>query len=102
MKDEKYTEAICKKFCRFYHPEKEEFKCGAYSFLENNLSIGELLRIAEKTGAFPDRSMDNHIKALACSKCDFLPEDCSFRKGLSSSPPCGGYVVIEKLLGGGK
>lgn len=97
MKNREYSKVICKSFCNFYKPGKEEIKCGSFSFLKRNLSYGELLSTARISSINPELSMDGTIKSLACLRCDFLQDGCDFRMGLSS-PPCGGYVIIENLL----
>ena len=97
MKAERYTEVICKRFCKFYKPGKDRLACGAYDFLAENLSAGELSKMADYGGVSPDFSVDAIIRGLACERCEFRIDGCDFRAGLNS-PPCGGYVLIERLL----
>jgi hypothetical protein len=88
---------VCKKFCSFYKPDKEAMKCGTYSFLERNLSTGEVRKAASLATADFDFSMDEDIRELVCSKCDFRAEGCDYAQGLDS-PPCGGYTILEHML----
>lgn len=101
MKQEKYTGEICKKFCKFYKPGKDSLACGAYVFLAENLSAGEIRKMAgykiDYKGVSPDFSFDGVIKGLACEMCEFRADGCDFRDGLNS-PPCGGYIALEKLI----
>ncbi|MFN3395347.1 MAG: hypothetical protein ACK4Z9_00950 [Thermodesulfovibrionales bacterium] len=97
MKDAAFTDLICKGFCSFYKEGKEEFTCGAYNFLVRNLTEKELSNQSVNMEKTPDLSFDDYIKSTVCSRCEFLKEDCDFRAG-KHSPPCGGYVVIEKLM----
>jgi hypothetical protein len=90
---------LCKKFCSFYKPGKEETKCGSYEFLERNLTRRELKHFSGRFSARCDLSEDKSIKDMVCARCGFLEEDCDFRKGMDS-PPCGGYTVVEHLLKG--
>jgi hypothetical protein len=124
-----YTELICERFCSFYRPGKERLKCGTYSFLEKNLTPGELRFAvenmpAEKVVCDP-LSEDVTIRELVCEKCDFLVGGCDFRGSQTPfkesippfksefadtfasrvaegrcPPPCGGYQIAAWLLKG--
>lgn len=96
MKEDAYTELICKGFCSFYREGKEELTCETYNFLVRNLTEGELRGMIQGIERTPDLSCDDYIKDVICGKCDFLEGDCDFRGG-RVSPPCGGYVIIESL-----
>ncbi len=97
MRGQARRELICKGFCKFYRPGKEDLKCGAYAFLERNLSTGELRSTARRANPRCDFSHDGVIRSLICVRCDFLDGGCGFREGLRS-PPCGGYAIVERLL----
>lgn len=100
MKDEEYAELICKGFCAFYKEGKEEFHCGTYEFLRNNLAPAELQSLLKTTKpSSPDFSKDIAIREMVCAQCDFLVDGCDFRED-GSNVPCGGYIIIEKLLNG--
>jgi|Deesub1362A_J573_1020465.scaffolds.fasta_scaffold00045_148 hypothetical protein len=113
MKNRRYTELICKRFCSFYKPGKERLKCGTYTFLQRNLSTGELTQVVKKTPSGYDFSEDATIKTLICRKCSFVADDCDFRaskiattsqigKGKGTVSPCGGYSIVAQLLKGVK
>lgn len=88
MKKQDYTEIICKGFCKYYKPYKEELTCGSYEFLQNNLSVGELRKLVEKRLSIfkPDRD-------LICERCSFRIDGCDFYKGIAKTP-CGGYTIL--------
>ncbi len=102
MKDRAYTSIICQGFCRFYKEGKEDLHCETYNFLRRILTPGELtaflgqLENAERDSA-PDFSKDREIEAMVCKKCEFLIDGCDFRED-GSHPPCGGYILLERLL----
>jgi hypothetical protein len=98
MKRKDYIEAICRPHCEFYKPGRDRQKCGGYEFIERNLTAREVEGIET---ARPGRERDEKIRAraLACSRCAFLEDGCDFRAGLDS-PPCGGYLIIDRLLKG--
>lgn len=94
-----YENIICEGRCPYYDPGKERMKCGAYEFIERNLSLLEL----EKTEIGPETApaspgLDGLIMDMACKRCEFLLGGCDYRSGLPA-PPCGGYLVLAQLLG---
>ncbi len=96
MKDMKYTDLICKTFCEFYKEGKEELHCMTYLYLQERFSPDELSKLTDVQQKIPDYSMDKEIKEEICEKCDFIKDGCDYREGLSS-PPCGGYRIVEVL-----
>ena len=97
MKDHNYTEVICKRFCKYYREGKEELTCGTYNFLNNTLTLNELISESSNILSVPDFSVDEEILKTVCEKCDFFKDGCDFRAGESVSP-CGGYTIIEWLI----
>ncbi len=97
MKDKRYTDIICKLYCDFYKEGKEEMHCMTYKYLKEKFSPDELSSemndVKEKRPAF---SFDSEIQKEICKKCDFIEDGCDYREGLSS-PPCGGYKIVEEL-----
>jgi hypothetical protein len=102
VKEEIYTDIICKSFCRYFKEGKEEMHCGGYQFLVGNFTIAELRRLAD----LPDRPEeiksllppgDENIFRLVCDPCDFRIDGCDFREN-RSGPPCGGYILIDRLV----
>ncbi len=93
MKGKKeYRDIICKKFCSYYKPGKEELSCGAFEFLKISLTLEEL-RDLIKGKLFINPLLDQKD---FCERCAFRFNDCDFYAGLSASP-CGGYRIIETL-----
>ena len=97
MKEEEYTDIICKRFCTFYKEEKEELQCGSYLFLRERYSPGELEVAITGISDVPSRAEDKTINDAVCSKCEFLVDGCGYREG-HDSPPCGGYIIVEHLI----
>ena len=92
--------AICRKYCSFYKPGKNEpSKCGTVEFLRRNLTEREVRQAVSQAPPQYDLSSDETIKRLICRNCEFLVDGCDFRDGVES-PPCGGYFVVEHLLKG--
>lgn len=99
MKDEQYTDIICKEFCKFYKEEgKEEIHCGGYELLRNNITPGELRLLSRYIHKAPfAEHLEDALTEFVCSKCDFRIDGCDFRDGLAE-PPCGGYIMMSRLL----
>ncbi len=103
MKDREYAALICASYCSFYREgKKEEMQCGTFDFMREHLTVIELRSLIILTEdlsqpAAPDFSRDSEIKELICDACEFLIDGCDFRED-RSGPPCGGYVIIERLL----
>jgi hypothetical protein len=97
VKTRSYTEIICGRFCKYYKEGKEGLTCGTYDFLARNLTASELRAAIDSIGPGTDFTHDREIEDLVCGKCDFLVDGCDFRSGIKAFP-CGGYVVLERLL----
>ena len=97
MKEDNYTEIICRRFCRYYKEGKEELTCGTYNFLARTLTLNELMNKSRAAMAEPDFSADKEILKAVCEECDFFRDGCDFRGGIKA-PPCGGYTIVEWLL----
>jgi len=102
MKEAEYIAAICKPFCSFYKEGKESMACGGYIFLKKQLTPSELKQLSEleakslsSAGQIPPAN--RKLQNLVCKKCDFLADGCDFAEN-RSGPPCGGYILIEKLI----
>lgn len=100
MKDHNYTALICKTFCRYYKEDKEDIHCGGYDFIRKNLTSKELksfIRIMKRDNLSENIPLTNDIFELICRECSFLIDGCDYSSGLSV-PPCGGYIIVRRLL----
>lgn len=97
MKEEGYTEIICKRFCRFYKKDKEEIHCGGYELLKGHLTVNELkLLVHDMYATTYSRTTQDKFIEFICKKCIFESDGCDFREGFDS-PPCGGYIILTRL-----
>lgn len=96
MKQESYTFLICKKFCNYYKSNKESELCGGYFYLQKFLTPSELDSIIE-VFHLDSRETLNQELSFICSICDFKEEGCDFFINKTNSP-CGGYVIISRLI----
>ncbi len=125
MKDRhEITYMVCRPHCRFYRPdEKEELSCQGYNFLRERLPEALAVEVArEQSGMVapgprmsealkeldssrpPDHlEHDPRIEAVICAQCEFRAEDCDFMGGedMPDAVPCGGYVLLARLIEAG-
>jgi hypothetical protein len=107
MKDDAYTEIICKELCKYYREGKEELHCNGYVFLRDNFTPHELktmldLSKPQKDMKYEIPDEDEELINLVCAKCDFFIDECDYTDN-RSGPPCGGYLIIKRgLFDGGK
>jgi hypothetical protein len=97
---------ICKNFCKFYKPEKDEaLACRGFDLVlnlvgEEKINEARILEITNFT--LSDYPFDGLLKEHLCSKCDFVIDGCAFREGGGEKKiPCGGYLLLSQLLSKG-
>lgn len=97
MKEAEFTSLICKKFCSYYKPGKEKELCGGYFYLQKFVTSGELNSLIE-TFHLHNEMLSEVDLSFICDKCDFREDGCDFIVN-KSNVPCGGYLIISRLLG---
>lgn len=96
MKEDAYTSLICKKFCNYYKPGKEVELCGGYFYLQKFITSAELNELIKIFHL--DRDVLTEAEPFfLCDKCDFREDGCDFFVN-KSDIPCGGYILIRRLL----
>jgi hypothetical protein len=101
MKEQIYTDIICKGFCKYYKKGKKDIYCGGYELLRKNLTPNELRAIAALSNAESDIKnqippKNKKLERFVCRRCEFLADGCDFADN-RSGPPCGGYNILRKL-----
>ncbi len=96
MKEDIYTFLICEDFCNYYKPWKEKEICGGYSYLKKFITPYELMDLIK---VFNLKNDEFAIKNLSfiCEDCEFRVDGCDFFVEKSNNP-CGGYLIISRLL----
>src|SRR3990172_9206857 len=93
-------QTLCLKFCSYYKPGKnEELACKGYMVVERLLREGKGLAIESNKNDSKPVSADTLVKTL-CIACDFHEQDCDFMQDRAARP-CGGFILLERLLGSG-
>jgi hypothetical protein len=103
MKDDRpLTELVCRRWCRFYRESaKEELTCAGYDFFRGRLKPDAVSGLA---GAEEPIGHDPRIERVLCARCGFRAEDCDFmaEPAPAGAVPCGGYVLLARLLAAGR
>ncbi len=95
MKENIYTSLICKDFCNYYKPGKEEEICGGYFYLRNFVTPLELTSLIKIFKIRKEEVVERNFSSL-CEKCEFRVDGCDFFVS-KSDIPCGGYVILSRL-----
>ena len=105
MNKNEAIDRICKNFCRFYKPEKDEtLACRGFDLVLNLVGEKKIneARLSEITDfTLSDYPFDELLKEHLCKRCDFVIDGCSFRDDSyhgEKKTPCGGYILLTKLL----
>ncbi len=108
MNKDKAINIICKSFCKFYKPERDEaLACRGFDLVLNLVGEKKIneARISEITDfTLSDYPFDEFLKERLCKKCDFVIDGCGFRDDSyhgKKKVPCGGYILLTMLLSKG-
>jgi hypothetical protein len=92
-------ERLCRKFCRYYKPSKDErLACMGYLVIESLAKSGREMPFpatAEKPGTSVEKMLRGHM----CAGCPFYEDGCDFVRGEQDSSPCGGFIVLAHMCG---
>ncbi|MBI5025512.1 MAG: hypothetical protein HZC12_02055 [Nitrospirae bacterium] len=102
MKSKEHVRLVCKGFCKFYKEgrsestrSEEEMACAGLLFFES-LPSSRIESLIHNLS--PEHVVHNNpLSGRLCESCEFSVDGCDFRAG-SSSPPCGGYVLLSMML----
>jgi len=109
MRDE-----ICRKFCHYFKPSKEE-DLACLGFVLAELLIERGMKYSSGLPVrTPDEKTEEILVRSICMKCPFYEEDCDYamdcriRNGdeagihtdKENPPPCGGFIFLGLLIEG--
>lgn len=90
-------QTICRKFCRYYKPSKEEgLACLGYLVIESLSNSGREMRFPASCGK-PGASAERILLDRVCARCPFYEDGCDFVSGAPDSSPCGGFIVLGHM-----
>jgi len=91
------TQEVCVRFCAYYKPGRnEELACGGYAVLER-LALQGIPMGCTIMKQPRDRIGEELLVRTLCMACPFHHEDCDFMEN-SELPPCGGFMLLARLL----
>lgn len=96
MKEDIYTNLICEDFCNYHKPGKENEICGGYFYLKKNVTPIELMGLTKVFNLKDDKVAIKNL-FFVCENCDIRIDGCDFFLD-KSNEPCGGYLLISRLL----
>ncbi|MCL5985989.1 MAG: hypothetical protein M1371_05405 [Actinobacteria bacterium] len=95
---------ICKGFCKYYKPEKnEELSCQGFIVAVELIKKGAETPTDKKylTHLMLKPVTIKNIRQNLCGPCSFFENDCDFVQNIKGSPPCGGFILLGYMLEAG-
>lgn len=102
-KQRKADTRLCKNFCRYYKPGKnEDLACQGFVVVHRLIEKGRhLSQEKPRRTKEPDTKTVEGLKERVCAACSFHVADCDFILTGGTASPCGGYALLLHLLGSG-
>ncbi len=89
--------SLCMPFCTYYKPgKKEELACRGYLVVERLMRSGKIVPANGADKNF-DRERAEPLVPVLCRACDFRIDGCDFVLDRKAAP-CGGFVLLARLL----
>lgn len=96
---------ICRAHCSFFKPNRtEEERCRGYSLVRTVAKDGPPLELHNLAEAFDPSYHRAFLYDSVCASCPFLIDGCDFTslEPPQGALPCGGLIVLSKLLQAGR
>ena len=98
MERDELKESVCAKHCRYYKPSKNEaLSCRGVLVIERLLRKGKEITFPERGARFGTRTEESLAETM-CVACPFFPDDCDFSLKQKGASPCGGFLVLGRLV----
>ena len=97
---EKFPQAwLCRKFCSYYKPSKDEsLACMGYLVVERLSEDGmEMEMMFPSAEGRPEASVEKLLVKSMCTHCPFYEDGCDFVQDVPDASPCGGFVLLGKM-----
>ncbi len=95
------VQALCAPYCAFFKQGKnEELLCRGAVIVEHLLAAHKYVPGQETCLRDPDQPLPEALIRHVCGACDFREADCDFAQDRNARP-CGGFVLLARLLGAG-
>ena len=95
------ADEVCKRFCRYYKPDrKEDLACRGFVLAERLFARG--LRYPVKAcGSEVTGENEAFFRKEICPVCPFHEDGCDFFVRVEGAPACGGLIFLYQLLESG-
>jgi hypothetical protein len=107
MVDTELVKTVCKGFCSYYKPSKdEELACRGFLVLEKLMKTGrdalfEKNEFPVPTGHQPNAVTSEGLARHICLSCPYYENDCDFADKKENTLPCGGFILLGGLIEAG-
>lgn len=97
MKNEK---ALCLNFCKYYKPGKnEEFECRGAVIVRHLMQQGRRIPLERPADmSAPSSGAAAALRKAMCGDCEFFIDGCDFILTGGEAVPCGGFILLARLL----
>jgi hypothetical protein len=91
--------AVCINFCSYYKPEKaEDLACQSFTVIKRLMEEGRRISL-KKEAAAVHPGVSELLSRKICAACSFREDGCDFAAGQKGVPPCGGFLLLSRLIG---
>jgi hypothetical protein len=98
MEMDEIIKRVCAKYCRYYKPAKNEaLSCRGFLVIAHLLREGKEITIRERSASIGTRT-EEALAENMCVACPFFPDDCDFSLRQKGASPCGGFLVLGRLV----
>ena len=98
MKNSELNKKLCENFCSYYKPSKDsELACMGFIVTERLIKSGKKIPF-DKSGQVSDIAAGEKLILNMCASCAFYESDCDFILKEGKSLPCGGFILLERLM----
>lgn len=94
---------LCRNFCPYYKPQKnEDLACQGYLAVQRLIAGGKRISLDKRDRLMSGTASEEALKQAMCRACSFYESDCDFILTGGESSPCGGFVLLSRLLAAGE
>ena len=98
MKENSLRERLCLQFCPYYKPSKnEELACKGFLVAEGLIKKGKEIPFIKSDKPL-EADTEKILRENLCVSCSFNERDCDYAQKEEGASPCGGFLLIGKLL----
>jgi hypothetical protein len=98
MSENSLRERLCLKFCAYYKPSKnEELACKGFLVIEGLIKEGKEISFI-KSEKLLEADTEKILRENLCVSCPFNESDCDYAQQEEGASPCGGFLLLGRLL----